>query len=63
MYKPRVINYNQDRFKFLTDAVKVGAINVVIMHLSQKLYPNNLALQAFLSGSLFHISMQMLEIS
>jgi hypothetical protein len=52
---------DQDRVKLLTDAAKVGALNLLIMYMAQKIYPNNYLLQAFVSGSVFHLSMQMLE--
>jgi len=51
----------EDRTKLLIDATKIGAINVVVLYITQKLYPNNLVLQAFLSASVIHISMNMLE--
>lgn len=52
----------EDRTKLLIDAMKVGALNVVFMYMIQKLYPNNFVFQAFVAGSLFHISMETLEV-
>lgn len=54
--------HHYENSKLLYDAVKVGAMNVVFMYMIQKLYPNNFVFQAFVAGSLFHISMEMLEV-
>lgn len=53
---------NDSRIKLLTEAAKVGALNVFFMFMIQKVYPNNFVFQAFVAGSLFHISMEMLDI-
>jgi hypothetical protein len=41
------------------DAITVGILNVLAFYIAQKLYPNNFALQAFVSGSLLQYSMRM----
>jgi hypothetical protein len=51
----------QDKTKLITDTALVGALNVLAIYLAQKVYPNNLLLQAFVSGSIIHISMKMIE--
>jgi hypothetical protein len=53
---------NNDRNKLLIDAAKVGAINVVVMYMTQKIYPNNFVLQAFISSSIIYIGMEILEL-
>ena len=50
----------EDRTKILTDAALVGAINLVAMYMAHKIYPNNFLLQAFISGSIIHISMNII---
>ena len=42
----------------IEDAVKVGLANLVFVKLLQNVFPNNIPAQVFLSGSLFHITMQ-----
>jgi hypothetical protein len=49
--------------KFITDTATVGLLNLAAMYVAQKLYPNNFLLQAFISGSLFHLSMKFAELS
>ena len=51
----------EDNTKVITDAVLIGAMNVVVLYITQRIYPNNFMLQAFVSTSLIHISMKMLE--
>ena len=46
----------------LTDAVKVGLANLVFVKLLQNVFPNNLPAQIFLSGSLFHITMDYFKV-
>ena len=53
---------DKDRTKLLIDAAKVGAINVVVMYMTQKIYPNNLVLQAFVSSSIIYIGMEILDL-
>lgn len=50
------------RLQLLTEAAKVGALNVAFMFMIQKVFPNNFVFQAFVAGSLFHISMEMLDV-
>lgn len=52
----------QDRTKLLIDAAKVGAINVVVMYMAQKLYPNNFVMQAFVSSSIIFLGTEMLDL-
>jgi len=51
-----------DRTKLLIDAAKVGAINVVVMYMAQKLYPNNFVMQAFVSSSIIFLGTEMLDL-
>ena len=50
-----------DKTKLLTDTALVGALNVLAIYLAQKVYPNNILLQAFVSGSIIHMTMKMME--
>lgn len=50
-----------DTSKFLTDTALIGVMNVVAVFMAQKVYPNNILLQAFISGSILHLSMKMIE--
>lgn len=52
-----------EQVKFITDTATVGLLNLAAMYVAQKLYPNNFILQAFISGSLFHLSMKFAELS
>lgn len=52
-----------ERQKVLFDALKVGALNVIAMTAVTRLFPNNFIFQAFLSGVLFHLTMETLDIS
>jgi hypothetical protein len=54
---------DDDRQKILFDALKVGLINVVAMTAVSRLFPNNFMFQAFVSGAIFHITMETLDIS
>jgi hypothetical protein len=45
----------------ISDVVMAGVLNLAAMYIAQKLYPNSFALQAFVSGSIFHLSMKMIE--
>lgn len=50
-----------DPSKLLTDTALIGVMNVVAIFMAQKVYPNNILLQAFISGSILHLSMKMIE--
>lgn len=50
-----------DPSKLLTDTALIGVMNVVAIFMAQKLYPNNFLIQAFISGSILHLSMKIIE--
>jgi hypothetical protein len=46
----------------LTDAMKVGMANLVFVKVLQNVFPNNIPAQVFLSGTLFHITMEYFKV-
>jgi hypothetical protein len=48
--------------EILSDALKIGVANAVLMSLVAKVFPNNLVTQMFISGTLFHIITEMVRV-
>jgi hypothetical protein len=44
-----------------SDALKMGIANLVFIKLIQKVFPNNIPVQIFISGAVFHIVSEYLK--
>lgn len=48
--------------KLIQDALIVGAVNLIVVKLLEKVFPNNIPAQVFLTGTLFHLTMEQLRV-
>lgn len=49
--------------KVLSDAIKIGLTNLVIVKLLQNVFPKDIPLQLFLSASIFHITSEYFKVN
>jgi hypothetical protein len=48
--------------ELIEDALIVGAVNLITLKLLEKVFPNNIPAQIFLTGTVFHLSMERLRV-
>jgi hypothetical protein len=49
--------------KVLSDALKIGIANLVIVSIMQNVFPKQIPLQLFLTATIFHITTEYLKVN